>query len=44
MEILLNDSTLSEALEELQFQQKKYPNAHFKGKGDGTVVIEVESW
>lgn len=40
MEIKLNDCTLQDALDELKFQQKKYPNAHFSGKGSGEVVIK----
>lgn len=43
MEITLNDCTLSDAVRELEFQQKKYPNAHFEGKGDGTVVIQTNN-
>lgn len=41
MQITLNDCTLSDAIRELQFQQKKYPQAVFKGKGNGEVVIET---
>jgi hypothetical protein len=41
MEIKLQDCTTNDALRELQFQQQKYPNAHFAGRGNGEVVIEV---
>ena len=41
MELLLNDCSLSEAMEELRFQQKRYPNACFKGLGNGSVVIRL---
>ena len=41
MEIKLNDCTLQDALDELKFQQKKHPGAHFEGKGNGEVVIKL---
>lgn len=41
MEIKLQDCTLQDALDELKFQQKKYPGAHFEGKGNSEVVIKL---
>ena len=41
MEIKLQDCTLQDAMNELKFQQQKYPNAHFEGKGNGEVVIKL---
>lgn len=41
MELMITEGTLSELMEELQFQQKKYPNAVLKGRGDGNVMIQL---
>lgn len=43
MEIIA-DGTLREALEEIKWQNEHGKSAHLKGKGNGEVVIEVETW
>ena len=42
MEIKI-EGTLAEAIEELEYQRSRGREAHFSGKGNGTVVIEVEN-
>jgi putative component of toxin-antitoxin plasmid stabilization module len=42
MEIKLNDCSLNEAMEEINFHQQKGYEVYFKGRGNGEVVIIVE--
>ena len=42
MEIILNDCTLTDALEELKYHQQKGYEAYFEGRGNGKVVLVVE--
>ena len=41
MQITLMDCTLYDALRELKYHQQKGRDCHFKGLGNGQVVLEV---